>query len=229
MRMYCDVALRPILLALLLASRSSAFTVSTPTQNGQRQPLLQRLDAMRVDLGTLSDIGYEVTVDKPLGVVFGENRAPFNGLVVDSIQEGSNGEAAGFKVGDQLMAVNGQSVIGVDFDDAMDALKNAESPVELRLYKGLVSALFTIVMNRRGEDDDDLFDDSGDVEADEVVFDESYETPVVMSFDDDDGDDKISISAAAGDAVKGLGNMFGKSFGSMFSQETIQMDDKDGK
>jgi hypothetical protein len=84
-------------------------------------------------------------------------------------------------------------------------------------------------LNRRGEDDDDLFDDSGDKEADEVVFDESYETPVVMSFDDDDGGDKISISAAAGDAVKGWGKMFCNSFGSIFSQETIQMDDKDGK
>jgi PDZ domain len=183
------------------------------------------LDAIRVKMDTISDVGYEATVEKPLGVVFGENRSPFNGLCIDSIAEGSNGEQAGMKVGDQLLAVNGQSVIGEDFDTAMDALRSAESPVELRLYKGLVSTLFTIVMNRGSDDDDDFEEET----SEEVVFDESYESPVVMTFDDDNDNDKISVSAVAGEAVKNLGQMFGKSFSSMFSQETIQLEEKDGK
>lgn len=210
---------------LLFVHSANSFTV-IPTGPTVLSRAIIRVGAMKIDLETISDVGYQATVEKPMGVVFGENRAPFNGLCIDTLEDGSNAAAAGLKVGDQLLAVNGQSVIGVDFDDAMDVLRSAESPLELRLYKGLVSSLFSIVMNRRGDDADD---DSEEDDADEVVFDESYETPVVMTFDDDDSDDKISVSAVAGDAVKNLGQMFGNSFSGMFSKETIQLDDKDGK
>jgi PDZ domain len=211
-----------VVLALRWCPRTSGFAVF---QDRRRLGKSMALDAIRVKMDTISDVGYEATVEKPLGVVFGENRSPFNGLCIDSIAEGSNGEQAGMKVGDQLLAVNGQSVIGEDFDTAMDALRSAESPVELRLYKGLVSTLFTIVMNRGSDDDDDFEEET----SEEVVFDESYESPVVMTFDDDNDNDKISVSAVAGEAVKNLGQMFGKSFSSMFSQETIQLEEKDGK
>jgi PDZ domain len=211
------------ILASRWCPRTSGFTVLQ--QDRRVSGTRMALEAIRVNLDTISDVGYEATVEKPLCVVFGENRPPFNGLRIDSIAEGSNGEQAGFKVGDQLLAVNGQSVIGEDFDTAMDALRSAESPVELRLYKGLVSTLFSIVMNRRSDDDDDFEEET----TEEVIFDESYESPVVMTFDDENDNDKISVSAVAGEAVKNLGQMFGKSFSSMFSQETIQREEKDGK
>jgi PDZ domain len=216
------VASMLVILASRWCPRTSGFTVLQDRRPSRKS---MALDTMRVNLDTISDVGYEATVEKPLGVVFGENRPPFNGLCIDSVVEGSNGEQAGLKVGDQLLAVNGQSVIGEDFDTAMDALRSAESPVELRLYKGLVSTLFSIVMNRRSDDDDDFEEET----SEEVIFDESYESPVVMTFDDDNEDDKISVSAVAGEAVKNLGQMFGKSFSSMFSQETIQLEEKDGK
>ena len=66
-----------------------------------------------------------------------------------------------------------------------------------------------------------------------MIFDENYISPVVMSVDDF-GDDTISVSQVASDAAKNIGTILspttiGGFFGKMFSQETIQLDDKDGK
>lgn len=187
--------------------------------------------AAGLDLETVADIGYIVQVEKPLGIVFGENRAPFNGLCVDVVQEGAHGATAGLRTGDQLMGVNGQAVIGSDFDKTMTLLRESASPVQLQLYRGTLQSLFTIVLNRRG---DDYEEESEDV-ADEapVVFDESYESPVIMSADEF-ADDTISVSQVAKKTAESIGTIFspqaiGGFFGQMFTQETIQLEDKDGK
>jgi PDZ domain len=222
---------------------SCAFVVqhrSMQRQNIVRPNLPSRLHGVGiVDLDTVSDIGYIVTIEKPVGVVFGENRAPFKGLSIDNVESESNGDKAGLKVGDQLMAVNNKSVIGYDFDRALSLIKDAPSPVELQLYRGTIKSLFTIVVNRRSDDynpdaeEEDEFEEEGVVSDDDIVFDENYESPVIMSAEDF-GDDTISISGVATDAAKSIGNIFspqtiGGFFGKMFPQETIQLEDKDGK
>jgi PDZ domain len=194
-----------------------------------------------VNLDSISDVGYFVTIEKPIGIVFGENRAPFNGLAIDTVESGKNGDIAGLRIGDQLIAVNGKSVIGSDFDRALSYIINAPSPVELQLYRGTIKSLFTIVMNRRSDDydpdeEEEDEDEEGVVSDDEMmIFDENYESPVIMSAEDfENNSDKISISQVAGDAAKTIGNVLspqtiGGFFGKMFPQETIQLEDKDGK
>jgi hypothetical protein len=111
--------------------------------------------------------------------------------------------------------------------------------VELQLYRGTIKSLFTIVVNRRSDDynpdseEEDDFKEEGVISDDEIVFDENYESPVIMSAEDF-GDDTISISGVAAGAAESIGNMFspqtiGGFFGKMFPQETIQLEDKDGK
>lgn len=180
------------------------------------------LPAIKVDLDTIADIGYTVSASKPLGVVFGENKYPYSGLVVDDVELVSLGGQVGLRVGDQLLAVNGQSVIGGDFDSVMDTLRNAPSPMELRLYRGTVSSLFSIVMNRRGENAEEE-----EEEVEEIIMDENYESPVTVSAEDYAEDDTISVSEVAGEAVKSIGNISKGLFGGMFSKETIQLEGDD--
>jgi len=40
---------------------------------------------------------FEITVPKPMGVIFGENPEPYLGLVVDDVSEGMNGAAPVFE------------------------------------------------------------------------------------------------------------------------------------
>lgn len=221
------------LILILLRGLSPSLVSAFAAVRACRRSAARTVRQASVDMDTISDIGYTASVAKPLGVVFGENRAPFSGLSVDDVEDGMNGGVAGLKIGDQLLAVNGESLIGKDFDTAMTKLKDTPSPMELKLYRGSVSSLFTIVSNRRGAD---FVEEEGDDETEEIVFDENYESPVVMSAEDF-GDDTISVSALAGDAAKSIGNIFGGGggdkkggfFGGMFSQETIQLEDKDGK
>jgi PDZ domain len=186
-------------------------------------------------LDTLADVGYQVTVQKPLGVVFGENRAPFRGLVVDDVEPGLNGGVAGIRVGDQLMSVNGMYLVNADFDTVMDQLRNSPSPLDLQLYRGSISSLFTIVVNKNGMvdvDGDDNDDDDDDDEQDGIVMDENYEPPIVTA--EDYGDNTISVSKVAGEAFKSIGGMFSGGFKSIMTapskmNETIQLEGDDAK
>ncbi len=235
----------------LAAAIASIVTISSSTHAFQLPPLapvvvsvrppysIRLYGVGRVNLDTVNDIGYQVTLQKPMGIVFGENRAPFKGLSIDQVTPDGHGDAAGLKIGDQLMAVNSKSVIGSDFDRVLTMIQNAPAPVELQLYRGTVKSLFTIVINRRSDDDENSNpdepddDDEGVVSDDDIVFDENYVSPVVMSAEEF-GDDTISISGVANEAAKSVGNIFspkgiGGFFGNMFPQETIQLEDKDGK
>ena len=178
---------------------SSAFTryTTTTTTTGPHYAL--------EDDSVLDDIGYRVAVEKPLGVIFGENDVPYKGLVLDDIEPGLNGGAAGLRVGDQLLSVNGQSVVGADFDSVMNMLVSAEGVLELQLYRGNVRTLYTIMNNMRsdttGATEQD--DDEEDVEA--VVMDENYESPVVINVED--YEDKPLTPGDVVNAFKNLGTI----------------------
>jgi PDZ domain len=184
-------------------------------------------------LANLADVGYQVTVPKPLGIVFGENRAPYGGLVVDDVEPGLNGGKAGIRVGDQLMSVNGEYVVNGEFDIVMDKLRNSPNSVlDLQLYRGSVSSLFTIVMNKNGMvDADDFFDNNDDDQEEEqqIVMDENYEPPIVTA--EDYEDNRISVSQVASEAFKSLGGLFSGGLKSILSStsETIQLEGDDAK
>ena len=81
------------------------------------------------------------------------------------------------RVGDQLLAVNGKVVVGQDFDSIMGQLQEASGSLDLVLYRGPVSALFTVLKNQIGEDSyvREADDDEGE---EEVIMDENYVSPV---------------------------------------------------
>jgi len=151
---------------------------------------------------------YEVTVPKPMGVVFGENPDPFLGLVIDDVSEGMNGGRAGLRVGDQLLAINEQVVIGKDFDTVMERLQTQPTKLDLVLHRGPVSQLFTIINNQLGDDQSIWDDDEEEVEP--VIMDENYESPVVVEIIE-------QKPLTAGDVFKAvgkLGSMLGETLAS---------------
>jgi hypothetical protein len=123
------------------------------------------------------EVGYNTQCPKPLGIVFGENPDPYFGLVVEDVAEGQNGGRAGLRVGDQLMAINGEVVVGKDFDSVMNAFQLSSGTLDLVLFRGPVASMYTILANQMGEDEFVRDDDEGD---EEIVMDENYESPVVI-------------------------------------------------
>lgn len=163
---------------------------------------------------------YEVSVPKPLGVIFGENPPPYQGLVVDDISEGMNGGKSGLRQGDQLVAVNGKVIIGFDFDSAMSKMTGDDAgPVlDLALYRGPVRQLYTILGNQLEEgetvasdDDEDDGEDDDDDDSEVVIMDENYESPVQI--DMSKYEDK---PLTAGDFVKAIGKL-----GSMLAETAV--------
>ena len=227
-----------------LASHASAFSASREFRHhlDTSSPLGRTRRQAQVSYDEIADIGYDVSVAKPLGVVFGENMDPWNGLVVDDIELGQNGGVAGLRVGDQLVSINEQVVVGGSFEDVMTMLKEGPPVLNLQLYRGGVRALYVILQNRAGDNP------SGqDVEEDEeeVIMDESYESPVVIDVSQYN-DDPLSVGDFV-NAFKNLGKMMtegekedararpkkqvetkksGGIFG-MFQQDTIQLDGDD--
>ena len=191
--------------AFLTMDRQHAATI--PTSGGT-----SLFAAMTIDQLTSKVTSYTITVPKPMGVVFGENAAPYYGLVVDDVSEGMNGGRAGLRMGDQLLAVNGRVVVGKDFDSVMGLLADPSSTVlDLVLYRGPVRDLYTILGNQLGDgesiqddDDDDDYDDGSEV----VIMDENYESPVRIEV-------KEEKPLTPADVVKAIGKL-----GSMFA-ETI--------
>jgi hypothetical protein len=178
----------------------------------------------------LEDVGFSVTVKKPLGIVFGENPAPYLGLMVDDVEPGLNGGAVGIKVGDQLLSINSRVVIGNDFESTMDVLRTADS-LELLLFRGPVRTLYTILENKDAQPEDE------EEEEDEIERDESYESPVQINLEDFEDEPmptagdfmnafkKVASGLSGGEKTeeekkKGL-------FGGMFSGESVQLDGDD--
>ena len=175
----------------------------------------------------IADVGYAVSVAKPLGVVFGENENPFGGLVVDDVEPGMNGGSAGLRVGDQLLAVNGKSMVGASFDSVMSDLVASDGDLELQLYRGSIRSLYVILLNqqesskpstvkRSGNDDDDDF----------VVMDENYESPVVI--DVSQFEDKPLTPGDVLKAFKKIGSMITEGDGAAAATPKIVAKPKGG-
>jgi hypothetical protein len=161
-------------------------------------------------------VSYSVVVPKPLGIIFGENPEPYFGLVVDDISEGMNGSKAGLRVGDQLLAVNGQVVVGKSFESVMDMLQQDLAVLDLLLYRGPVRQLFTVLGNQlqegesiQEEDDDDNNEDG----SMPIVMDENYESPVRIEV-------KEEKQLTPGDFIKAFGKL-----GSMMA-ESLKPDER---
>jgi len=79
-----------------------------------------------------------VSLEKPMGIVFEENDKPDSGVFVTELKEGGVAEQNGkIQNGDQLIAVNGNRVYGLEFDDALGAIIDAETPsTELLFFRG---------------------------------------------------------------------------------------------
>mmetsp|Transcript_4618 Transcript_4618/g.6560 ORF Transcript_4618/g.6560 Transcript_4618/m.6560 type:complete len:231 (-) Transcript_4618:65-757(-) len=208
------------LLAALSFGSSNAFVVK-PNHVSTASTTTRLFGARFPDV---SGVGYTVQVAKPLGVIFGENPEPSLGLVVDDVTEAQNGAMAGIRVGDQLVAVDGESVVGCDFDDAMNLLINADSQVQIQMFRGDVRSLYTILTNLKGGP----VEDEGE-EPD--VIDENYVPPKIEIVE------KEPLTAK--DLLRGLGKAVssitedlapkeedkkGGLFGGMFSGETIQLE-----
>jgi hypothetical protein len=128
-----------------------------------------------VDYDTVAEVGFRIKVDKPMGVIFGENPEPYFGLSVDDVSEGLNGGMAGIRQGDQLLSVGKEVVLGKDFDTVMSMLQGGPQTLELTMYRGTISTLYTILGNKLGEDAVFGEDDDGE---EPIIMDENYESPV---------------------------------------------------
>lgn len=205
------------------------------TYNAQR-PSSTAAFMSRVSFENLSSVGYFVSVDKPLGVVFSDNEDPYFGLVVDELDPDMNGAKAGLRKGDQLVAVNDESVVGEEFEYVMDFLKTSSGTLELQLYRGTVATLYTMLENMNAFQDED--------EEQEIIMDENYETSVYVNVED--YEEKPISAGDVFNALKNIGSKLTEKdesytpdkeekkekkglFGGMFSQETIQLEGDDAK
>jgi PDZ domain len=201
---------------------------------------LSESSASASDVGLLdlmADVTFTVKVRRPMGVIFGENPKPLLGLVIDDVSPGLNGGAAGLRTGDQLVAVNGQMVVGREFDDVMALLQTSNSSPfsKLCMFRGSALDLNAVMSSFIGPQEE--------VEEDVVVIDENYEAPRVVFEDKQEkpltADSVLNIFKKIGsNAMKDMsmegqdeddsGNDKKKGlFGGMFGGETIQLDGND--
>ena len=178
----------------------------------------------------LTDIGFTVSVEKPLGVVFGVNRQPYSGLAVDHVEAGKNGAMAGLKRGDQLLTVNGQAVIGSDFETTMELLRQADDTLELQMFRGTADTLYTQLLNKRGSIEGEEESEPEYVEE-QVIMDENYESPVQISIEELEDEKPVDYMKAfkkIGETMTGGGDKKkGGLFSGMFSGETVQLEGDD--
>lgn len=182
------------------------------------------------------EIGYAASVARPLGVIFGENPDPYGGLVVDDVALGLNGGAAGLKIGDQLLSINGDMVIGGDFDTTMEVLRDAES-LDLVLFRGPAKLLYQILENQNTQPDDEEEEEDDD---EGTMFDDNYESPVRVPISDDEEEQNYGpltpgdvinafkkVTSGLKDSKDENGEKKKGFFSSMFSDETVQLDGDD--
>jgi PDZ domain len=98
---------------LLLLATANAFLTHTPLSC-----LPTRTHGM---LRMSSNSNFDVTLTKPMGIVFEENDEKFGGIYVKEIKSDSAAAASGsLKAGDQLVEVDGTSVKGASFDRCVE-------------------------------------------------------------------------------------------------------------
>jgi hypothetical protein len=81
---------------------------------------------------------------KPMGIVFEENDSEFGGIFVLEITEGSSAESDGtIRPGDQLVAVGGTKVSGMQFEEALGKIIDSkEEKVGLVFFRGPAKFLY---------------------------------------------------------------------------------------
>lgn len=86
---------------------------------------------------------YEVTLNKPMGIIFEDNdEAAGGGLYVAELADGGAAESLGsIRPGDQLVTVAGTRATALDFDSAMGLLGEASAPVSLMFWRGSLSTI----------------------------------------------------------------------------------------
>jgi hypothetical protein len=195
------------------SSSSNWITPFRPTTNTppSRTTTTTLPAALTVEQITSRIVTYSTSVPRPMGIIFGENPDPYYGLVVDDVAEGMNGGRAGLKMGDQVISVNGNVVLGNDFDAVMGLLTDATTyPIlNLVMFRGSVRDLYTILGNQledgesiQGDDDEyDEYDpDSEDDDEEIIIMDENYESPVRIEV-------KEEKPLTAADFVKAIGKL----------------------
>jgi hypothetical protein len=226
-----------LLLCSLILTTTEAFAPA-PAGWGvrvhSRQQSTSSTARSAVTYDDIQEIGYPASVARPLGVIFGENPDPYGGLVVDDVALGLNGGAAGLKIGDQLLSINGNVVIGSDFESTMDVLRDAET-LDLMLFRGPAKLLYQLLENQDTQVEDEEEEDD---DEDGTMFDDDYESPVRVPIDDEEEDygpltpgDVMNafkkVTAGLGDSVEKDGTKKKGFFSSMFSDETVQLDGDD--
>jgi len=113
--------------ALLVVGLATAWVPApTPARALLRARLRARLSAHRL----------EVSVPKPLGVVLEEVEPDAaRGVYAIECDEASAAYAAGVRAGDKIIAVTKRDATGATFDQVMNVLVGADSPVALTLER----------------------------------------------------------------------------------------------
>ena len=227
-----------LLVCSLILTSTEAFTPAGGPSigwgvNSRQQTTNSQTARSAVTYDDIQEIGYPASVARPLGVIFGENPEPYGGLVIDDVALGLNGGAAGLKIGDQLLSINGNVVIGSDFESTMDVLRDAET-LDLMLFRGPAKLLYQVLQNQDTQPEEEEEDDD-----EGIMFDDDYESPVRVPIDDEVEEDYGPLTPgdvmnAFKKVTSGLGNSVEKDgtkkkgfFSSMFSDETVQLDGDD--
>jgi len=87
---------------------------------------------------------FSSSLTKPMGIAFVENENACGGVYVeDVLAEGSASSAGTIQKGDQLVAVDATLVLGVDFDAALDAIKDSSADTtKLTFFRGPTAFLY---------------------------------------------------------------------------------------
>lgn len=88
---------------------------------------------------------FTVVLPKPMGIAFVENERDCGGVYVDEVMaEGSaKAENAPLLKGDQLVGVDTLAVVGADFDQAIDAIKQTQGEkTKLTFFRGPTAFLY---------------------------------------------------------------------------------------
>lgn len=116
-------------------ARSSAFYLTNTPRSAAPQDFIDSMDPKNYVTASLP---------KPMGIVFEENDSNLGGIFVLEVNSGSSAEQDGtVKPGDQLVAVGGKKVSGLQFEDALGTIiENEDEKVKLVLFRGPAKFLY---------------------------------------------------------------------------------------
>uniref|UniRef100_A0A182S5S2 PDZ domain-containing protein n=1 Tax=Anopheles maculatus TaxID=74869 RepID=A0A182S5S2_9DIPT len=80
-----------------------------------------------------TDFDYTGTSSLGIMIIEGKHSIAGQGIFISDIQEGSTAEKSGLKIGDMLLAVNRDSLLGCNYESAAGLLKKAEGVITLKI------------------------------------------------------------------------------------------------